>query len=221
MHGIQLVVVTIAMIFMSLYAIRELYLWRAEIILGTRLGTAYGVFWGLVLTYTAGKCFQNFQVGPEFYRYHLNDLGFVAAWGGIILNIEMKSLCRREFVAFNKRPIITLRMGLSVALIAALMFEYMTAHDDGTFTTQGLHYSGQLDYMDITMYLTCFVAMWLLAPWMYEVRDAPAVAEVSVAPAAAKSRAQKLTPPTGVDPKAMSRRTTPKGTRPQPARRKR
>lgn len=221
MHGAHFVIMTIAMVYMSLYALRQLYQWRTEIILGTRLGTAHGVFWGLVLTYTVGKCFQNFEVGPEFYRYHLNDLGFVAAWGGIILNIEMKSLCRRDYVAFSKWPITTLRLGLSAALIAALVFEYMTAHDDGTFSSAGFQYSGQMDYMDITMYLASFVVMWFLAPWMYEVREAPRAVETRVLPGAAKVLVQKLDAPTGVDPKAMSRRTTPKGTKPQPAKRKR
>lgn len=217
LSGFSLIVVTVSAIAAVLMSGHMLLKWSTDSRANSQLKQMNSLFWALVATYGIGNLCKIYEIGPEFFRFHLVDIGFVAAWGGIILNRSYKVVLDGRYRVANRGPVVTFRIGLVFALLLGFAWEVLTAYRISGRGLPGLNYSGKLDWIDISMYCIAFVALWFMSEKMYTVvTPAPQPEKVEAA-----VRTSISTPKAIPTRQPTSGRVTPKGTPPRPSNKKR
>ena len=187
----------IAATYISAIRIRALFPHRSIRVVTFRI-----IFWVMILTYGIGKLSQGIEYGPAFFRFHLNDFGFVATWGAFFFHSQNESLWNNRLVVANRSPITGVRIGSFVAMLAGIVFEIFTGVLSPQRPDQPVRY---FDWIDTSMYVAAFLLIWAIAPRMWIIDNQPPIADAAPRPSGEDTAALGPTRPKP----APTRRTQP------------
>lgn len=190
---------------------------------GDRYAVRWSIFWALVASYGVGKLFETAQSGPDFLRYHLCDIGFIAVWGALVLNSKREPVINQRVKIPTDEPIHFFRAGIIVAFLAGMGWElltglYISGREDLAESANML-YTG-FDWWDTAMYVIGFMVTWRLSSRLFIVEQQrqrhPSRVKAQAA-VGTVSRPRSTPPATNASaPRwANSKRVTPKGTQPR------
>jgi len=176
-------ITAIASIFISGYMAYKLLPFRHLSTTKARL-----VFWLFVAIYGWGKAFAALRYGHGFLRYNLNDLGFVAVFGGLHGRGDVLFAHPLDRIRKSKGSTYALRLTLTLATLAGIAFEFLTGvYLPAHHAAKAKVYYTHFDYMDTTTYVISWAILWVVAGKMWVVERpipvAAATRPTAIAPA--------------------------------------